>query len=199
MHFTTGDELQAGPTIRDLYDPVSMAFHWATLLLITAMFGSAWAREGAQDAERAALLLDWHRSLGVGLWFITLLRLVWKAGYAAVPLLPETMSRAQAVLARGNQALLYTLLIVQPVTGFLQSIWRGKTFALMLGQFPAIVARDKALTHLFHNIHETSATVLLALIALHVLAGLFHGLVRRDGVLRSMWPAASRKNCRDRE
>jgi cytochrome b561 len=199
MYSTMVDDLQSGTTTGDRYDPVSMAFHWATLLLLVAMFWSAWAREGVQDAEQAALLLDWHRSLGIGLWFVTLLRLAWKAGYASAPPLPKTVGRAQALLARGTQVLLYALLIVQPVTGFLQSIWRGKPFALMMGQFPAVAARDKALTHLFHDIHETSATVLLALIALHALAGLFHGLVRRDGVLRSMLPGGVRKNRHGRE
>jgi cytochrome b561 len=50
------------------------------------------------------------------------------------------------------------------------------------------MARDKDLAHLFHDLHEMSATVLLALIALHTTAALFHGFVLRDGVLRAMLP-----------
>ena len=53
---------------------------------------------------------------------------------------------------------------------------------------PAVMERNKDFTHLFHDVHETSATVLLVLIGLHTLAALFHALVRRDGVLRTMTP-----------
>jgi cytochrome b561 len=51
------------------------------------------------------------------------------------------------------------------------------------------MARSKEMTQLFHDIHETTATALLVLVGLHVCAALFHGIVLRDGVLRSMLPA----------
>jgi cytochrome b561 len=50
------------------------------------------------------------------------------------------------------------------------------------------MARDKALASRFHAFHELGAWLLLGLIGLHVAAALFHGVVKRDGVLASMWP-----------
>jgi superoxide oxidase len=182
------DDLQADGATVDRYDPLSIALHWATLFLIAAIFWSAWAREGAQDGDSAALLLTLHRSLGMLVWLMTLLRLAWKAGFAHRPPLPKTMGPMQRAIAQTMQTLLYGLLFLMPLTGFLQSILRGKPFPLLVGEVPVLIAKDKTAVHLFHEIHETGATVLLVLIGLHALAGLFHGLVRRDGVLEGMLP-----------
>lgn len=174
------------------HDAVSMTFHWLTLAMLIALFASAWAREQASDGNTATLLLTLHRSAGVLIWLATLGRLLWKATAARTPELPRRMPRSQRWAARANEVALYLLLIAQPVTGFVQSIARGRDFPLLGLSVPAVMARDKGLTHLFHDIHETSATVLLVLIGLHACAALFHGLVLRDGVLSSMLPGQTR-------
>lgn len=188
---TLSDEWEAMPAATR-YDSISISFHWATSLLLGAMFCSIWAWEGADGAVSAARLLTLHRSIGVLLWFVTLLRILWRVLIGATPSLPPQVSTAQYVAARTNQLGLYTLLILQPITGFLESIWRGKPFGLFGATFPAIAPRDKNLSLLFHRVHETCATALLVLIGLHALAALFHSLVRRDGVVQAMLPVRSR-------
>jgi cytochrome b561 len=170
------------------YDRVSMTFHWLTLLLLIVMFATMWAREGASDGDTAATLLTVHRSTGLVLWLLTLARLLWKATAGHAPALPSDLPVAQRWAARATQYALYALLLLQPITGFLQSIARGKSFPLIGLTMPTVMERNKDYTHLFHDIHETSATILLVLIGVHALAALFHGIVRRDGVLRAMVP-----------
>jgi cytochrome b561 len=170
------------------FDGVSIWFHWTTLLLIVAMFATAFARERASDGDSAAFLLMLHRSLGILLWLITLARLGWKALAGRSPALPPTISRVQRYAARMTEYGLFLLLMVQPVTGFLQSIAHGKKFALLGLSFPAVIARNRDLTSLFHAIHSTGALVLLGLIAIHAAAALLHHFVLRDDVLRAMLP-----------
>ncbi len=170
------------------YDRLSMALHWLTLLLLIVMFATMWARENASHGDSAAMLLTVHRSTGVVVWLLTLVRLSWKTTAGRSPALPFDLSTLQRLAARVTQYALYALLVLQPITGFLQSIARGKPFALLGLTMPPVMDRDKDVTHLFHDIHETSATILLVVIGLHALAALFHGIVRRDGVLRSMLP-----------
>ncbi len=55
------------------------------------------------------------------------------------------------------------------------------------------MARDKPLTGLFHRIHELTALALLALIAVHVAAALYHRFVLKDRVLQSTWPGRARR------
>jgi cytochrome b561 len=170
------------------YDRISMAFHWVTLLLIVALLWSAWTREGVENGTNAGRLLMLHRSIGLLVWIVTLLRILWRGLFGAAPSLPPAVSTAHHVAARASQLGLYGLLILQPITGFLQSIWRGRPFALFGLPFPAIAPRDKDLSHLFHGLHEVGATAFLIVIGLHALAALFHGFVRRDGVLETMLP-----------
>jgi superoxide oxidase len=163
---------------RRRYDAVSMSLHWLTLVLLIAIFATIWARDQVSDGATAELLLTLHRSAGLLIWLATLGRLAWKMLAADHPPLPLATPLLQRWAARANEYALYASLVVQPLTGFVQSV----------APFPSVMARDKALTHLFHDIHETGATVLLALVGLHACAALFHGLVLRDGVLRSMLP-----------
>jgi cytochrome b561 len=174
------------------HDAVSMTLHWLTLLLLIALFGSMWLREQASDGDTATLLLTLHRSAGALVWVITLGRLAWKQRFGRAPALPSTMPLSQRWAARANEYMLYLLLVAQPVTGFIQTVARGKPFALFGVEVPSVMVRDKDLTHFFHGIHETSATVLLVLVGLHAGAALFHGVFLRDGVLASMLPAHPR-------
>jgi cytochrome b561 len=170
------------------HDPLSMTFHWLTVLLLLAAFGAIWALDRASDGDIAALLLTVHRSAGLVIWAMTLCRLTWKGTQGRSPAMPASMPVAQQWAARANELALYILLIAQPATGLLQTIALGEPFTLLGLPVPTIMPHDRTATHLFHDIHEKSATVLLSLIGLHAFAAIFHGFVLRDAVLRSMLP-----------
>jgi cytochrome b561 len=181
---------QAAQT-RPPFDAVTVAVHWATVLLVLALFAVAYAIGQAQDEASAAALLTLHRSLGVTVWSLTVLRLAWRLTGASFPPFPQTMGEAQRWAARLSEYALYLLLLVQPLTGAAQSLYRGHPFSLFfLWQVPALVGRDKPLAHLFHAVHEWGGWALAALIGVHAAAGLLHRFVLRDGVFESMWPGA---------
>src|SRR3954471_23420505 len=93
---------EAGAPRADRFDGVSMAVHWATLLLIVGIFATAWMRGSASDGETAAALLSGHRSFGAGPSLRELVRLLWKAAMARTPALPATVGRYQHLIARAN-------------------------------------------------------------------------------------------------
>jgi cytochrome b561 len=179
------------------FDAVSIALHWASVILIIALFASAWSLGLAQGGDQAAQLLTLHRSLGVTLGALAIVRLAWRLTLAEHPPLPTSTPRLQALAARLTEYALYGLTLVQPLTGLAQSVARGRPFQLFVFEAPKLMSRDKALAGLFHEIHELTAWALLALMGLHVAAALFHGLVRRDGVLASMLPARLSKPARE--
>jgi superoxide oxidase len=172
---------------RRRFDIVTIGLHWATVTLIVGMFASAWLLL-ASDREHAAVLLTVHRSLGVVTWAVAIVRLGWRLSYAYLPPFPPNMPKAQQRLAKTSEYGLYALLLFQPLTGLAQSLTRGRHFMLFAWQVPKVMAGDKPLTVLFHQIHAVSAWVLLGLIGLHILAALFHRFVLRDEVLQSMLP-----------
>lgn len=175
------------------FDPATIALHWVTVALVLGLFAAGWSIGLAQDGGTAKLLLTVHRSLGVTVWAVTMVRACWRLTGAWAPPLPKSIPPVQRFAARANEYGLYLLLAVQPVTGAAQSLYRGKAFDLFLWQVPAVVARDKTMVHRFHEIHEWGAWGLAALIGLHAAAALFHALVQRDGVMQSMAPMGRRR------
>lgn len=177
---------------RDRFDAITITMHWCSLFLLALIAFAAWRLGRAADADAAAGALSLHRSAGVLLWLLTLARLGWKASFARPAELPTTVSRPQRFVARATQWALYVLLVLQPATGFLQSVLRGRPFPLLGLTFPMVASRDRALVKLFHGAHEFGAWALLALVGLHAGAALFHHFALQDRVLRAMLPELRR-------
>ena len=175
------------------FDRTSLALHWLTVLLVIAQLTTAWLlSQAGDDAGAAVTLLVVHRSTGVLIWLVVAGRLVWRSRFADLPPFPASMPRLQQAIAKANEYGLYTLLLVQPLTGLGDTLFRGHAFSLFVWRVPALLATDKALYRGFHAAHEVGALALLALIGLHAAAALFHGLILRDGVLQRMLPGPSR-------
>jgi cytochrome b561 len=84
---------------------------------------------------------------------------------------------------------LYALLIGQPATGLLTTLFGGRPFALYFWELPPLMPRDVTLQAAFHFSHELGAWALAGLAVGHAAAALFHHFVLRDDVLESIAPA----------
>jgi len=179
----------SGPRARaGRFDQVSIALHWVTALLIVAQLTTAWVMSRIGDDIPAPLTA--HRSIGVLIWIVVSARLAWRRIFAHLPPFPASMSKFKQRLAKLNEYGLYGLLLVEPLAGVGHTLFRGRI--LFVWQVPAVLAPDKKISHMFHAIHEFGAWALLALIALHVTAALFHSLILRDGVFQRMLPWVER-------
>ena len=175
------------------FDQVTIALHWLTLALVTGQFTLIWLlSQAGDDGATAGQLLTAHRSEGVALWCVVVARLLWRLRFAHLPPFPASLRKAQQLAAKANEYGLYALLILQPLTGLGDTIWRGKPFTLFFWRLPKLVPVDKPLFHLMHGLHEVGALALLGLVGLHAAAALLHGLVLRDGVLQRMLPWTAR-------
>lgn len=178
---------------RESFDPVIIAIHWTTATAVGAMFGLALSIDRSPDVATQNLLLTLHRSLGILIWVLTAFRLTWRLTRAKLPPWPDTLPAAQRLLARLNEYGLYGLLLIQPATGLLQSLYRGKAFELWTLTVPALLHRDEAKAKLFEGVHSAGAWALAGLVGLHAAAALFHLFVRRDGIFESMAPILTRR------
>jgi cytochrome b561 len=175
------------------FDQVTIALHWLTLALVFSQFTTAWLLTTAGDeAAGAAGLLTLHRSMGVVTWGVVVSRLIWRAAFAHKPPFPASMPKLQQWVARATEWGLYLLLLLQPLTGFGDSVFRGHAFALLAWRLPSLTHADKPLFHAMHTAHELGALALLLLIGLHAGAALLHGVMLRDGVLQRMLPWTAR-------
>jgi cytochrome b561 len=176
----------------DRYDRVLMAVHWLTLLLIAAVYGAVWASHAVGNREQSALLVQLHRSMGLTILALTLFRLA-RRWVARIPPLPAELPLFQKLAARVTEYALYVLLLFQPALGLLNTNARGRRVDFwFLGELPPVIGPDKVLAKQAMAAHELVAYLLVALVALHAAAALFHHFVRRDNVLKAMLPGRRR-------
>src|SRR5258706_889422 len=129
---------------RTRFDPVSIAFHWLTVLLFVPLLGSMYLLQNSSGPD-AALLLDIHRGAGASIWTGTVLRFVWRKCFADLPPFPETTGRLDRLTVTLSEHALYLLLVGQTLAGLAMTVARGRAFTLLLWQVPALMPRDRLL------------------------------------------------------
>ena len=141
-------------------------------------------KSAADGSGVRAWWFNQHKSLGMVLGLLVLLRLAWALLRPRVP--PLAQGAARQRLASGAHRLLYALMLLVPLAGFLGSVFSGypiRFYGLLLPQWSG---RWDAAKALMAGVHHWSAWALLALAVLHVAATAHHQLVLRDGALRRM-------------
>jgi cytochrome b561 len=151
------------------------------------------------------LLGQIHHTNGFLILLLAGFRLAWRYRNR-VPQLPSSFGKAQKALARGTHIVLYGLLFLLPLSGWLalsvlaDSVEFGPThiwFFTTDGLIPRI-ASPLAFDHpygysFFAGIHIYLLYASVVFLGGHVLAALWHHLVRRDGILLRMWPGTTGK------
>jgi cytochrome b561 len=169
------------------YDSIQIGLHWLTAALVAAAILLIWAVHQTPRGPLHTTLFFLHRSCGVTIFALTLLRLVWRASHQ-VPPPPASVPVWQQRAGTFAHWLLYTLLLVMPVTGFIDSAANGHAVSFFYLFNLPLLPENKPLAELSGDIHETLQWVVYALIVLHAAAALRHHFVLGDGVLRRMLP-----------
>lgn len=137
-------------------------------------------------------LLATHKTLGIAILVLALIRLAVRFRYGA-PSLPPDLPEPMKLAAHLSHYALYALMIGMPLIGW--AMMSAAAYPVVLYgniRLPAILPQSNALHTLLWNAHFYLAFAFFALILLHLAAALFHALVRRDGVFESMAPMPSR-------
>jgi cytochrome b561 len=173
------------------YSRGARLLHWLTaaLVIVTLPVGIAMIRLPGGTAQNVLFIL--HKSIGVVLLVLVIVRLAWRLTHPPPPL--TGIAAWQIRLSSLVHGLLYALLLVMAVTGYVGTVAGGFPIELLqrLG-IPPLMSVSKPTSDAAFWIHTTLVWLLLALVLLHVAAALHHGFVRRDHVLQRMWPGARR-------
>ena len=167
------------------YHPALVLLHWTLAWFIVAslLFGFFVLRVVPDGDPRKIDMLEWHMGLGMAILAAMLARLVvrWRTARPA----PAGLGTPASARAAGRaHAAFYVLVVGMVATGY--------ATALIAHLNDIVFARNGApLPPSFDafptfRLHGWIAALLAILIALHVLGGLWHWLVRRDGVMRRM-------------
>jgi cytochrome b561 len=172
------------------YTAVAKLLHWSMAALLVAQFAVAWTMPHIGRNTVPDQLINLHFGLGVLILFVAVARLAWRWTHPE-PAPLDGVPPWQVQSARVVHVLLYVLLFVLPVLGWINASWRGFDVSLFgLFTMPKLVATRAAGFGWTGDIHTLlSNWVLTGLVGLHVLAALYHAAVRKDRVLHRMLPA----------
>lgn len=130
-------------------------------------------------------LLAWHKAMGLIALLAIVVRLIIRLR-SEKPTLPASVPKMQQLAAKLTQLGFYLLLFVMPLSGYLMQNAAGRPLSLFGLPLPSLLNTDLALYGLFREVHGWAALLLVLLIVVHILAALYHGLIKRDGVFSSM-------------
>ena len=168
------------------YTPTAKVLHW---LVAVAAFGQLalgfWMIQLPNTGGGQAQWFNLHKSIGITLGLVILLRLAWRLTHRTPPL-PEAISAWQRSLARFCHFALYVCMVVIPLSGYLGSSFTNYPIKYFGHTLPQWGWDSPALKERFSQVHLTAIVIFVVLIALHVAAVLKHLLIDRDGIFQRM-------------
>jgi cytochrome b561 len=178
---------------RGRFDSLVVLLHWLTLVLITTLIATGLSFSRIEGTPGFPLVLWLHRSLGVLVWTVTALRFLWRMSFARFPAWPESLGRFHHFVVTLGEYGLYALLFLQPATGLLATLLRGKPFAPFGWIVPQLLPRRIQLSLFALTAHQYGAYTLIVVVTGHALAALVHHYGTRDDILVAMAPWLRRR------
>ena len=170
------------------YTGTAKSLHWLILALLIVHFVVAWTMPDIKRDTKPDTLINLHLSAGILILFFVVVRLAWRATHGE-PAPLDGGPPWQVQSARLVHWLLYVLLFVLPVLGWINASWRGFPVVVIGLELPKLVGTRVPGWGWTGDVHGIFANyALLVLVGLHVAAALYHYFVRRDGVLQRMLP-----------
>jgi cytochrome b561 len=171
------------------YGWVAIVLHWTIATLIVGQWILGKAMKNTADQRLSFDLIQWHKSFGLLVLALVILRLAWRL-LNPRPALPPDMGFLERHAADWTHRALYALTVLLPLSGWAiasTTVLEIPTFAFYLFVVPDLpMARSDAGEALWTSVHQALGWLLLGLVALHVAAALRHHFLLRDGILLRM-------------
>ncbi|WP_158755431.1 cytochrome b [Dyella sp. S184] len=159
--------------------------HWLMAAMILAMLFIGVGMV-ASVSERHEWLLRVHKPLGIAILILAVVRLAVRLRHPP-PALPADLPAVQKLAAHASHWLLYILMLAMPLIGWAMLSAGG--YPVMLSdslRLPPIFPTSPVAFAVLRHMHSWFAMLLFLTFLAHMGAALYHGLIRRDGVLSSM-------------
>ncbi len=173
----------------------SMTLHWLIALLILVLLAMGWVMVDLPRSPRYFWVYDLHKSIGLTVLLLMLVRLGWRI-YAGAPTPVPGTPFWQHLMAQAVHLAIYFVALAMPISGWLYDSASGLRALKFFGGFavPKLVSPDPQIKDFSHGVHEWGAWLLIALILMHAGAALVHHLLQRDRTLWRMLPASFEKS-----
>jgi len=170
------------------YSGTAKTLHWLIVVLLIAQFVIAWTMPEIRRDTPVSTLISLHFTIGIVILGVAVVRLLFRlvsgapAPEAGIPGWQETSSQIV-------HWLLYLLLLVVPLLGWINADWRGMPVVMFGLELPHLIAARASGWQWTGDVHGLLANyAILILVGLHAAAALYHHFIMRDGVLKRMLP-----------
>lgn len=177
------------------YTGTAIALHWLLAALVITAFGLGLTMIEMPGITPTKLkMFNYHKWLGVTIFGLAVLRLLWRLFHPAPPP-PPSMPLWQRRVASVTHWLLYALIFAIPLSGYFYSLAAGfPVVYLGLVPLPVLIEPDDQLKEVLKQTHFVLNTTLCTLVIIHVGAALKHHFINRDDVLKRMLPRFKSRN-----
>ena len=170
------------------YGLLSIGMHWLMFALLIAVYACMELRGNfSRGSDIRTALKTWHYMLGMSVFFLVWLRLLFRA-IAPNPVIEPPLPSWQVYLSRLMYAALYLFMIGMPLLGWLILSAEGDAVPFFGLQLPALIGPDKPFAKSVEEIHETIGNIGYFLVGIHTIAALYHHHIRRDNTFKRMMP-----------
>lgn len=169
------------------YGSVSKCLHWLIAISVILMLLAGLSFRYLPKGATFGTVMFLHKSLGVTLLGLIILRLLWRS-INVVPALPINTPHWESILIRLVHYLFYAFVIVMPITGIVMTLAKNHPLSFwgITNINLSFIPKNEALGHFMAQWHLYFAWGLFGLIVLHTLAALKHHFVNKDDVLKRM-------------
>ncbi|MDN3611601.1 cytochrome b [Vibrio ostreicida] len=167
------------------YNAVARVFHWVSALVVIAMFAAGlWMVDLTYYSEWYRTAPHWHKSVGLLLAGLTVLRVIWKVTTSAPHIEGHTLEKIGARLVH---LAMYLVLFVLFASGYLISTEDGRGIDVFNWfSVPGLGALFDDQADLSGDIHFYAAWSLIVMAGVHALAAIKHHVINKDNTLRKM-------------
>ncbi|MEL6744351.1 MAG: cytochrome b [Pseudomonadota bacterium] len=185
----SGGDLPSDTEKAPSYKAPAKFIHWimAALILLMIPVGVLMIQDGLPRWLQNNLFI-FHKNMGVVLLLLIAVRIAYRWRNTPPPV-PPHLAAWQARIAGLTHGLLYALLVIMPLSGYVRVRAGGFPIeALDAMGIPALVPRSDALAAFAKSTHYYGSWAICILVAMHIGAALHHAIIKRDGVFSRMWP-----------
>ena len=189
------------------YTKTAVVLHWLIAISIFGMFALGWYMSGlpkeapkqiaydlfdlgiytwqlAEEASPRTFYFNLHKSLGVTIFALIAIRILWRLTHRPPPLL-STYQTWERKLATATHHLLYLLMIALPVSGVIMATY--SKYGIKWFGIPFIKGLDNnPMREVFKEVHEIIGLIILVMIILHIAGALKHKFIDKDDTLKRM-------------
>ena len=162
------------------YGTISKIFHWLSAAVLVVQIPLGFYLVDMDFSEKRITIESIHVTLGLSIFYLTLLRLIYKT-FNPTPTLQNNIFLGQKIIAKLNHIFLYFAMLAITISGALKKLYNGEKLDVFF--FNLEIQDNFELAEIFYEIHIFSNYTLITLITLHISAVIIHKVLFKENLL----------------